>query len=819
MADIDKELRDIKNAVYGREVRGAIHDGIEKINKEVEDSTETSEQAKHQVENIQEQVDNLVVSGDSSVEAAQARVDKDNHNYSTLKERLDTEQQQFETQLAQKATKGEIELSDLNKNKVKYDATWFSDEFIQDLAGGNINTTYLEDESITTEKYVDRSITPQKTNFFEKRVEIKPDGLLLNKNVGVDVITEFANMRTVIVPVVENEIIRLEREEFSFTGRVGFLRSYPVDFPQTVVDSRGAGTFPISITVPPGVKYMAWTVSNSSTIPEYGIYREKIYKELTHEPDIFEWSNNLFYNQYEVGVLLAMDGRVRPSHGVVTVILPVGEGEIYEISRDGGTINRLGFINGVVEIDATSVFPVIEPILPTEITVPKGVTHLIWTVGNSEDFTDLSASISIRKKIIKNDLLDIKQVNKETVEAFPKVSKLNTSFGGIIEHEWRSTENHVYTSPKVFVVDGSNTIYSTMDYGQTYKEEIKLDYKPTRQYSNMGHRMLFEPASNNNRNGVVRVYTDDYKLVSEYSGVWSGYNENGADGKPGVDGTWVFGEYVSAPAGGHLGLGVRVMMTRNNGLTWEEKFKLTDVDHIHSCRYDPYNRNHIYINTGDATEDMRNRWYASYDDGETWEHIAGGSLNGGQTPLIDGTFAHDKWMRTTSIAMGVDTGEKGRNSIFYFHDNSPTGFVRYDKTLKKFQIIFDNLEGVAYGTTITEDGMYTITQTSNPDYDILHYVLFPVNDDDIDDPEAYELHTVHLPKRGYKAMTRSSRQIDLAGNSIIGTSINYYSKMGTNLTNNKDGASLGIKVNFGWTNDSEGNKQLIVNTKPLMQKY
>src|SRR5690625_3180659 len=101
MANIDKELNDIKNAVYGREVRGSIHDGIKKINEEVEDSTETSEQAKHQVENIQEQVDNLVVSGNSSVEAAQARVDKDNHNYSTLKERLDTEQQQFETQLAE----------------------------------------------------------------------------------------------------------------------------------------------------------------------------------------------------------------------------------------------------------------------------------------------------------------------------------------------------------------------------------------------------------------------------------------------------------------------------------------------------------------------------------------------------------------------------------------------------------------------------------------------------------------------------------------------------------------------------------------------
>src|SRR5690625_1518791 len=91
MANIDKELNDIKNAVYGREVRGSIHDGIKKINEEVEDSTETSEQAKHQVENIQEQVDNLVVSGDSSVEAAQARVDVNNYSYPTLKDRLDEE--------------------------------------------------------------------------------------------------------------------------------------------------------------------------------------------------------------------------------------------------------------------------------------------------------------------------------------------------------------------------------------------------------------------------------------------------------------------------------------------------------------------------------------------------------------------------------------------------------------------------------------------------------------------------------------------------------------------------------------------------------
>lgn len=89
MANIQNELNKIKNAVYGREVRGSIHDGIDKINREVEDNTETSDDAKQQVESIQSQVNQLVVEGDSSVEAAAARVDEKNVTHDTLKERID----------------------------------------------------------------------------------------------------------------------------------------------------------------------------------------------------------------------------------------------------------------------------------------------------------------------------------------------------------------------------------------------------------------------------------------------------------------------------------------------------------------------------------------------------------------------------------------------------------------------------------------------------------------------------------------------------------------------------------------------------------
>ena len=52
MADIKKELNDIKNAIYGRDVRGSIHDGIDKINKESEVSKQKANEAHDVMESI-----------------------------------------------------------------------------------------------------------------------------------------------------------------------------------------------------------------------------------------------------------------------------------------------------------------------------------------------------------------------------------------------------------------------------------------------------------------------------------------------------------------------------------------------------------------------------------------------------------------------------------------------------------------------------------------------------------------------------------------------------------------------------------------------
>ena len=68
----------------------SLRSGAEKINEAMEE-----------VNSFQDQIDTIVVEGDSSVEAAQARIDAEGNSYSTLKERLDSEHTEVTSQLAQ----------------------------------------------------------------------------------------------------------------------------------------------------------------------------------------------------------------------------------------------------------------------------------------------------------------------------------------------------------------------------------------------------------------------------------------------------------------------------------------------------------------------------------------------------------------------------------------------------------------------------------------------------------------------------------------------------------------------------------------------
>src|SRR5690606_15681717 len=66
-----------------------------------EQADDKATQALAKSESTQTQLDTIVIDGDSSVEAAQARVSAEGTAYTTLKERLDTEYSEVTTQLAQ----------------------------------------------------------------------------------------------------------------------------------------------------------------------------------------------------------------------------------------------------------------------------------------------------------------------------------------------------------------------------------------------------------------------------------------------------------------------------------------------------------------------------------------------------------------------------------------------------------------------------------------------------------------------------------------------------------------------------------------------
>jgi len=91
-----------------------LNEGREKLNAAIENAEQAkweSDQALNKAnsalaksESTQTQLDTIVIDGDSSVEAAQARVSVDGTAYGTLKERLDAEHQEVTTQLAHYAS-------------------------------------------------------------------------------------------------------------------------------------------------------------------------------------------------------------------------------------------------------------------------------------------------------------------------------------------------------------------------------------------------------------------------------------------------------------------------------------------------------------------------------------------------------------------------------------------------------------------------------------------------------------------------------------------------------------------------------------------
>lgn len=120
---IQNELDTIKNAVYGKEVRGAIHDGIKKA------------------------YDDASVNGNANMEVEMAR-----GIYKNLSERL----------LSVDKKLGNFSVLNINKNLGKLDETYMSDSFLSQIAGKTPISAVVKNESVTTNKIAQKAVTAEK---------------------------------------------------------------------------------------------------------------------------------------------------------------------------------------------------------------------------------------------------------------------------------------------------------------------------------------------------------------------------------------------------------------------------------------------------------------------------------------------------------------------------------------------------------------------------------------------------------------------------------------------------------------------------------
>ena len=90
MANIETHLNNIKNALYGRDVRSSIHDSISSIN-------EKAESVKGRQQHLESTFDQLIINnGNSNAEIVDARTGENGRAYSNLGKRLDSLDSQLE---------------------------------------------------------------------------------------------------------------------------------------------------------------------------------------------------------------------------------------------------------------------------------------------------------------------------------------------------------------------------------------------------------------------------------------------------------------------------------------------------------------------------------------------------------------------------------------------------------------------------------------------------------------------------------------------------------------------------------------------------
>lgn len=143
MANITTYLNNIKNAVFGKDVRGSIHDGIKVMNDEVESTTLSQKVLDSTFNQL------IINAGNSNAEVVAARVDESGNSYDNLGKRLNKFDEQFNTKANQtdvNILKEQVPLkanaSDIVSLESKKANTVDVDKKIEAVASGSPKGTY-----------------------------------------------------------------------------------------------------------------------------------------------------------------------------------------------------------------------------------------------------------------------------------------------------------------------------------------------------------------------------------------------------------------------------------------------------------------------------------------------------------------------------------------------------------------------------------------------------------------------------------------------------------------------------------------------------
>lgn len=163
--------------------------------------------------NLQAQVDALVVDGDSSPEAAQARVDAKGTTHTTLKRRLDVEHSEVSQQLADKA-----KLTDVRRNTddQPINVREMDTETKALFTGGAV--AVVGEDAVGTENIKKKAVTPEVTSFLKTGKNIfNPDtvisGFTLSPTTGAPVASSTYYISP-FIPVVAGESFAISNPRY-----------------------------------------------------------------------------------------------------------------------------------------------------------------------------------------------------------------------------------------------------------------------------------------------------------------------------------------------------------------------------------------------------------------------------------------------------------------------------------------------------------------------------------------------------------------------------------------------------------------------------